>query len=248
MEFDNQSKSFNPIKFHFDEATDDSRYYIYSIRNREKDKFYIGISRHPAQRINKQLKDKKHLSDDYAKAAQHCDISDTDNHVFEFGLLNAKGYPSPLIGCIAEVLYMIQLEDHGIEIYNQNKFGGHPDLNDQKDAFYGIVKIVDKRTNALPSAEEILAIEKALPEIKHYIDNTSDNDIINSDLILEIKNAWQEHKHRQETGMFGTLEVSTIDTNKYLINYTRLTPIPSNDNTQGEQSPSLIIIENTPHI
>ncbi len=228
---------FKPLKCDFSFAADDSQFYIYSIRNREEDKYYIGISRHPQTRMNWQLKNKNVLSDDYAKACKALqeDIS------FEAGVINTGyngqyGYPSAFLGCIAEVLYMIDLEKQNKELYNERKLGGHPSLGDKNNeerlAFEAVAKIVDP-SQGQPSDKGMRALENNMPEIRHYIEHTEGQDVINDTLLKKLEKAWDQYTEKRKSNGFGRASISDEPT--YLINYVKLTV--SNDNNDHFSAP-----------
>ena len=139
------SRAFTPLKFGFNPPSDGpGRFYIYAIWNRLKDKYYVGISRTPATRINQHLKKKAELCEDYARAAQREQLDTGEEKIFQFFLLKPEtGYQDALIGCVAEVLHMEQLEKKNKLLYNKNKFGGHHSIKgEERAAFYAIVKII----------------------------------------------------------------------------------------------------------
>jgi GIY-YIG catalytic domain len=221
-----KSERFIPVKFHFKTASDETRFYIYSIWNPEKNKYYIGISRSPAKRINRQLKNKNELKDDYARAAH----GNPKGHKspFKFGILNADGYPNAFLGCIAEVLYMVHLEKQSIPIYNQNKFGGHPSLQDKRRAFETIVKIIDPSLQGHPSDDDMHELERHIPEIRDYVSKTNTTDIINSETLKILDQAWDDYLTRRKDRGFG--RDKSMPNIAFGREYTPLDPIAANDN------------------
>lgn len=226
---------FVPVKFDFESASDETRFYIYSICNTEKGKFYIGISRHPDKRINQQLKTKRELCEDYAKAAIKDQIVPPELRLFHFGLVNEKGYPNAFLGCIAEVLYMLRLEQQNIHIYNQNKFGGHPELREMRHAFDAIVRIIDPSIIGNPSDEDIANITPHITEIMNYIIETQNKDIINLDFLKRLNETIADHVKRKTLPENETIRPKLPPYAEILLNYTPLR-IAVNDNSPEQIS------------
>ncbi|MBK9584414.1 MAG: GIY-YIG nuclease family protein [Alphaproteobacteria bacterium] len=201
--------TFVPLRLNFEAAQENGRFYIYSIWNRKKDKYYIGISRNPPRRINEQLRSKAELKDDYAQEAQADQTRMPEDRVFECGLLNAEGYESPLIGCIVEVLYMVDLERSGRNIYNRNKFGGHPELKDKRLAFEAVIKIIDPCLMGHPTDQEMLALEKHIHEIRDYGAKTGYTGIFDHEFIGALEKAWDDYTQRRKEAGFGRKPLST---------------------------------------
>lgn len=221
-----KSERFIPVKFHFKTASNETRFYIYSIWNPEKNKYYIGISRAPAKRINRQLKNKNELKDDYASAAH----GNPAGHkcAFKFGILNSNGYPNAFLGCVAEVLYMLHLEKQKIPIYNQNKFGGHPSLQEKRRAFETIVKIIDPSLQSQPSDDDMHDLERHIPEIRDYVSTTNATDIINPETVKILDQAWDDYLMRRKDSGFG--RGKSMPNIAFGSEYTPLNPIAANDN------------------
>lgn len=221
----------NPVKisigFDFEQSADSDRYYVYSIRNKQLNKFYIGISGHPNERLKNHLRTKNLVKEDFANAVLHDARTSPQEHIFEFGIGNPNGYPGAFLGCIAEVSYMLHLEKNGVEIYNQNKFGGHPALSDEGkwDAFRAIVKILDHTSNSTPSNAEMHALEQAIPEIQEHVTQTENRDIINSEVMDKIEQAWLSHNATKKAVLFSTNpQISDLPTSSFLPNYERVIP------------------------
>lgn len=234
-----ETRDFIPIKFDFNTHAAENRFYIYSIRNRLKDKIYIGISRHPQRRINEQLLSKTELCDDYALHAKSDLEKPEHDRVFEFALVNPSGYPSALLGCTAEVLNILQLEHQKIAVYNKNKFGGHPNLYEARLAFEAIVIICDPAIQTHPSEAQMLCLEKHMSEITNYVKETENKDIINEDFIQTLHNAWDHFIDSRRTNGFGRSVISLEKVN--LINYQPLRRItdsmPDEDEDELMHSP-----------
>jgi len=234
---------FVPVKFDFETATDETRFYIYSICNIEKGKFYIGISRHPDKRINQQLKTKRELCEDYARVAVSEQQSPPELKLFHFGLVNDKGYPNAFLGCIAEVLYMLSLERQNIHIYNQNKFGGHPELKEKRQAFDAIVRIIDPSIIGNPSDEDIAHITPHINEIMNYVIETKGKDVINLDFLKLLNDTITDHVKRKILPEHETIKPRLPPFAEILLNYTPL-QIPKNDNEAKNTSPDFDIEPN----
>lgn len=204
------AQTFVPVKFQFKTSSEETRFYIYGIRHLDKDKYYIGISRNPSRRINDQLKSKTELKEDYARAVGSIKENPAKQLPFEFSLSDPQGYPDAFLGCIAEVLYMIALEKHGKQIYNQNKFGGHPSLAHKRRAFEAVVKIIDPALKGHPSEDDMLALEDHIAEIRQHVDATNNEDIINSDTLTLLDRAWDEHLERRRYQGFGRKPTSPL--------------------------------------
>ncbi|MBK6896936.1 MAG: GIY-YIG nuclease family protein [Alphaproteobacteria bacterium] len=225
--------TFVPLRLNFEAAQENGRFYIYSIWNRKKDKYYIGISRNPPRRINEQLRSKVELKDDYAQEAHTDQTRRPEDRVFECGLLNAEGYESPLIGCIAEVLYMVDLERSGKNIYNRNKFGGHPELKDKRLAFEAVVKIIDPCLMGHPTDQEMLALEKHIHEIRDYAAKTGFRGIFDHEFMGALEKAWDDYTQRRKEAGFGRKPLSTRIA--FADEYVRLKG--ANDNDPQGQNP-----------
>lgn len=237
---DQQSNNFLPLKFNFQPASDDTRFYIYAIWNTLKDKYYIGISQHPNERIKQSLGIKgssptasakrKELHDDFAKAAEQFGHLPIEDFPIKFGILNKEGYPNALLGCIAEVLHMVDLEKTGKHLYNQNKFGGHVALENQRTAFETVVKIIDPALKGHPSDDQMHELEAHIHTIKNYIVDTEGSGIINNDFLDELEDAWDEYIQRRKNQGFG--RHNTIPIIAFGEEYFPILPTPSNDNNQ----------------
>lgn len=182
------------LSFSFESPIDPSRFYVYSIKNPDikNGKFYIGISRHPQERIKKQLQTKPGLKDDFEKAMHHGTLTDPNAIPFEIAFVNPKGYPTAFLGCIAEVLCMVLLEAKGVPIYNQNKFGGHPYLKEEQKqlAFEAVVRVLTHNTLTEDHAR---ALSGALNEIRAYILSDDEEDIIDSTFLKTLEDALKLH-------------------------------------------------------
>lgn len=206
---DGLTSGFVPLRLNFEAAQENGRFYIYSIWNRKKDKYYIGISRNPSRRINEQLRSKAELKDDYAQEALADQTRAPEDRVFEFGILNPEGHETPLIGCIAEVLYMVNLEKMGKAIYNRNKFGGHPELKEQRLAFEAVVKIIDPGLLGHPSDQEMLALEKHIGEIREYVAQVRHKGVFDQEFMYALEHAWDNYTERRRHAGFGRKPLST---------------------------------------
>ncbi|MGH1403443.1 MAG: GIY-YIG nuclease family protein [Alphaproteobacteria bacterium] len=194
---------FVPAKLDFSKAADEDKFYIYCIQNTDINRYYIGISRHPARRVNEQLKSKRELCDDWARVAPYEAGKQNAERSFKFNLLNEHGYPNAFIGCIAETLYMFDITEQGGQIYNQNFFGAHPSIGDKRKAFEAIVKIVNPAHESLPSSDEMQALNDTIHEIDDYISQTNNQDIINTEFKEKLETAWDAHLERLKKNGFG---------------------------------------------
>lgn len=234
-----------PLKFNFQPASEDTRFYIYSIWNTLKDKYYIGISQHPNDRLKQSLglgqkhdkpnKKRKELHDDFKCAAEQHGQLPTEEFPIKFGILNKDGYPNAFLGCVAEVLHMIELEKSGKHLYNQNKFGGHVALGDQRVAFETVVKIMDPALQGHPSDNQMRELETHIHTIKNFIAETNGAHIINQDFLDELEEAWDEYVTRQKNTGFG--RNNTMPSIAFGEEYLPLIPVPSNDNMPDEYIP-----------
>ena len=231
---DGLTGSFVPLRLNFDIAQESGRFYIYSIWNRKKDKYYIGISRNPSRRINDQLRSKAELCKDYAEEAFNDQTRPPEERVFEFGILNLEGFESPLIGCIAEVLYMVNLEKTGKAIYNRNKFGGHPELQSKRVAFETVVKIIDPSLQGHPSDQEMRELEKHIPEIRDFALKKNFEGVFDYEFMAELEKAWDDYIERRKQAGFGRKPLTTIIA--FDDEYLKLTPV--NDNSPNGPKPA----------
>ncbi len=195
--------SFVPAKLDFSKAADEDKFYIYCIQNTDINRYYIGISRHPARRVNEQLKNKRELCDDWARVAPYEESKKSTERSFKFDLLNEQGYPNAFLGCIAETLYMFDVTEQGGQIYNQNFFGAHPSIGNKRKAFEAIVKIVNPAHESLPSTDEMQSLNDTIHEIDDYISQTNNLDIINFGFKAKLEKAWDEHIERLKKNGFG---------------------------------------------
>lgn len=224
---DGLTSGFVPLRLNFEAAQENGRFYIYSIWNRKKDKYYVGISRNPPRRINEQLRSKAELKDDYAQEAMADQTRAPEDRVFECGILNPEGYESPFIGCIAEVLYMVNLEKMGKAVYNRNKFGGHPELKDQRLAFEAVVKIIDPCLMGHPTDQEMLALEKHIGEIRDYAAQTGHQGVFDREFMVALESGWDDYTERRRQAGFGRKPLSTRIA--FADEYRRLSAVNDND-------------------
>ena len=232
---------FTPVKFETDFTLTEGRFYIYAIWNIEKDKYYIGISGHPLRRINEQLKKKSGLKKDFARSARAQIINPQRDLMFRFGLLGRKdvtgeplGYPNAFLGCIAEVMQMIKLESQGITLYNQNKFGGHPALDQKRHAFETIVKIIDPALRGHASDDDMRALEDHIHEIRDFVQDSGGLDIIGQDFLEELDKAWDDYLERKKRRGFGRNQAMPIIA--FGEDFTPLR-VASNDNKPSRSAP-----------